>query len=51
MRIRQLGSAMDRLGSLMRRTDLKGNRTIGQLADLIHGYQVIDGTTALRSER
>ncbi|WTG17529.1 helix-turn-helix domain-containing protein [Streptomyces decoyicus] len=51
MRIRQLGSAMDRLGSLMRRTDLKGNRTIGQLADLIHGYQVIDGTAALRSER
>ncbi|MFG2291678.1 hypothetical protein ACGFOU_37075 [Streptomyces sp. NPDC048595] len=51
MRIRQLGSAMDRLGGLMRRTGLKGNRTIGQLADLIHGYQVIDGTAALRSER
>ncbi|MFE0187622.1 helix-turn-helix domain-containing protein [Streptomyces sp. NPDC059008] len=51
MRIRQLGSAMDRLGGLMRRTDLKGNRTIRQLADLIHGYQVIDGAAALRSER
>ncbi|MFF4605271.1 helix-turn-helix domain-containing protein [Streptomyces sp. NPDC001339] len=51
MRIRQLGSAMDRLGGLMRRGDLKGNRTVGQLADLIHDYEVIDGTLTLRSER
>ncbi|MFE7300616.1 helix-turn-helix domain-containing protein [Streptomyces sp. NPDC057579] len=51
MRIRQLGSAMDRLGSLMRRTGLKGNRSIGQLTDLIHDYQVIDSTAALRSKQ
>ncbi|MFE7318541.1 helix-turn-helix domain-containing protein [Streptomyces sp. NPDC057555] len=51
MRIRQLGGAMDRLGGFMHRPGLKGNRTIRTLTDLIRGYEVIDGTAALRSER
>ncbi|WP_224058933.1 helix-turn-helix domain-containing protein [Streptomyces kanamyceticus] len=51
MRIRQLGNAMDRLGTLVRRPELKRSRAAGELADLIRGYQVIDGGTALPSGR
>ncbi|MFE0131715.1 hypothetical protein ACFWY6_09070 [Streptomyces sp. NPDC059037] len=51
MRIRQLGNGMERLGALVRRPELKHSRAAGELADLIRGYQVIDGETALPSGR
>ncbi|WP_419707955.1 hypothetical protein [Promicromonospora sp. NFX87] len=44
MRIRQLGSAMDRVRSLMHRPEHEKNPAIKQLAELINDYDVIDGT-------
>ena len=46
MRIRQLGSAMNRISALMRSSEHQGNRTIGQLSHLIRDYQVIDGANS-----
>ncbi|MCX5206884.1 helix-turn-helix domain-containing protein [Streptomyces sp. NBC_00237] len=51
MRIRQLGTAMTRLSSLMGRPALRGNRDASELADLIQCYRVMDGATALPSLR
>jgi hypothetical protein len=51
MRIRQLGNAVNRLDSLTNRPDLKGNKTIGQLMDLVRDYRVLDSAAAIRSQR
>ena len=44
LRIRQLGSAVQRVGTLLRHPRLAGNRTACELADAARSYQVIDTT-------
>ncbi|MFC7306836.1 helix-turn-helix domain-containing protein [Streptomyces monticola] len=51
LRIRQLGSAVGRLASLLDRPALKGNRAASEIAELIRDYRVFDQKSALPSGR